>query len=281
VCAISERGAPGPIDVVTPYGFGGFVGTGPGPRFLDDWRAFARERNYVCGFLGLNPVLGLDGCRASTDYVEHQDVYVLDLDLGAHTLWNALSRNRRREIQAFPPAGERLVHDRVRLMAYFESNIGTFLREKGAGGTYSFTAETWRALLEHDDLVLLGVEGPGGDVTAACLFAYTAHCAEAMFTISSPLGPSHAAVLMWAGAAKLAERGIPRLNMGGGVRRDDGVAVFKQRFGARRVGLGALRQVYRPETFAELCRQAGVQAHDRSAYFPPYRAPGAQVVPPP
>jgi hypothetical protein len=97
-----------------------------------------------------------------------------------------------------------------------------------------------------------------------------------MFSISSPAGRQYSAPLIWAGATELATRGITRLNLGGGVRRGDGVAEFKERFSAKRLALGALRQVYRPTLYADLCREAGAaDPADRDGYFPAYRRPGA------
>ena len=69
------------------------------------------------------------------------------------------------------------------------------------------------------------------------------------------------------------------------MRRGDGIAEFKERFGARRLPLGALKQVYRPTVYADLCRDAGVlDPADRTGYFPAYRRPGARAAsgsPPP
>src|SRR4051812_23874008 len=55
VCPIAERGSPGQVDVVTPYGFGGFVGVGVDERAVDAWRHFAEERGYISGYVVLNP----------------------------------------------------------------------------------------------------------------------------------------------------------------------------------------------------------------------------------
>jgi hypothetical protein len=279
VCAFAERGDAPHIDVVTPYGFGGFTGVRAGPGLLDSWRQFAGDRGYVAGYLGLNPELSPDVCRQSPDYAEHNDVYILELDRGLDALRAALSRNRRRQLRAFEARGS-LVRERERLSAYFLANVDAFLQSSGASAAYAFSQSTWRSLLDLEDVFLIGAEGPDGDVVAACLFSHTRHCGEAMFSISSPAGREYAAPLIWAGAAELTARGVQRLNLGGGVRRGDGVAEFKERFGAKRLPLGALRQVYRPAVYAELCRGAGVaDLADPAAYFPAYRRPGARSTP--
>ncbi|SFT33899.1 Acetyltransferase (GNAT) domain-containing protein [Geodermatophilus amargosae] len=278
VCAVAERGMPGEEDVVTPYGFGGLVGTQVDAQVLEDWTRWARERGWVCGYLGLNPLLGSPVLRESGDYAEHNDVYVLDLRQGSRDLFAALSTNRRRQVRAFDKGGVRRIGDGgQRLRTFFLDNVDAFLRERGATSTYAFTRATYEALLDSEDVTFHGVEDRDGQIVAATVLAWTPYCGEYLFGISLPEGRRWSAALLWAGALQLAERDIPYLNLGGGVRRGDGVADFKARFGGSRLPLGALRQVYRPRTYVELCRAAGVEPDDRTGFFPAYRAPDLAV----
>jgi hypothetical protein len=274
VCAIAERGDGNEVDVVTPYGFGGFVGHRSGPALLEDWSRFALERGYVCGYLGLNPVLTPSVCRTAPDYREHNDVYVLELGRGLEALHSGLSSNRRRQLRAVESGTAHISHDRDRLAAFFLAEIDEFLRSSGASSTYEFNAATWRTLLGLDDVLLVGAEGADGDLVAACVFAHTPYCAEYLFGVSRSDGRKYSASLIWAGAALLAERGVPRMNLGGGARRADGIAEFKRRFGGVRLSLGALTQVYRPAEYAALCSAVGRDPADRTGFFPAYRAPG-------
>lgn len=273
VCAIAERGEEGRFDVVTPYGFGGFTGVQVGSRLPEDWAGFARDRGWVCGYLGLNPALAPDVCRQLPDHAEHNDVYVLELERGVDALHAGLSTNRRRQLKAFQDTA--VLEDQDRLAAYFLADVDAFLSSSGASSAYAFTPDTWTALFEVEDVFLLGVEGDDGEVVAACLFASTPHCGEYLFGISRPAGRAYSAPLIWAAATRLAERGVPRLNLGGGVHRGDGIAEFKERFGATKLPLGALRQVYRPSVYTQLCRDAGADPDDRSGFFPAYRRPAA------
>jgi hypothetical protein len=274
VCAVAERGTPGYVDVVTPYGFGGFVGRQVGPAVLEDWARLAQERGWVCGYLGLNPLLVPPVIRHSRDYTEHNEVHVLDLRRGPEALFGALSTNRRRQVRAFERGEARSITDADRLRTFFLGHVDQFLRSRGATPTYAFVEATYDELLEGEDVLLLGVEDRDGQVVSAALFGFTAHCGDYLFGISLPHGQRWSAVMVWMGVVELAARGIPYLNLGGGVRPGDGVAEFKERFGGAPLPLGALKQVYRPHVYAELCRQAGVEADDRSRFFPAYREPG-------
>ncbi len=273
VCAIAERSFGGYLDVVTPYGFGGIVGERVGPDMLADWQRTARDREYVCAYLGLHAELMPAFCRESPDYSVDNDVFVLELDRGEAALRGALSRNRRRQLQAFIDGPARLVEDQDRLAASFRSGIDIFLRSRKASPTYRFSGATWNELLGLDSVFLIGVEGSDGEIAAVHLYAYTPYCAEALFGFSRPGADTYAAPLMWAGAMKLMQYRVPRLNFGGGVRRGDGIALFKERFGAKRLPSGALKEVYRPDTYAVLVRRVGKNPRDRSGYFPAYHLP--------
>ncbi len=271
VCPVAERPWGEHVDAVTPYGFGGFAGRAASTAFLDGWRALARRRGWVCAYVGLNPLFAPPALLDAPRYVEHNNLYVLELDRGVETLRAALSENRRRQLRAAGPPEGWLVEDRGRLAAFFLEHVGPFLAGRGAGAAYAFSRPTLDALLGLDEVILLGA-GAGGRVEAVCVLAHTPHCAEYLFGVSLPEGRGWSAALLWEGAMRLRALGIPRLNLGGGVRRGDGVAEFKVRFGAARLPLGSLREVYRPEVYAALCREAGADPDERGGYFPAFRA---------
>jgi hypothetical protein len=60
VCPFSERTYGGHVDLVTPYGFSGFTGSGSCADFPSHWRPFAQIRRYVCGYIGLHPLFEND-----------------------------------------------------------------------------------------------------------------------------------------------------------------------------------------------------------------------------
>src|SRR5262245_24889516 len=57
VCPLAERTFHGFLDAVTPYGFSGFTGTGFVSEFPAVWNQYMKEREYVCSFITLNPIL--------------------------------------------------------------------------------------------------------------------------------------------------------------------------------------------------------------------------------
>lgn len=270
VCPFAVRSYHGHRDLLTPYGFSGFTGVGSCRGFADHWAAFARAEGYVCGYVGLNPTLPWEPYHAPADLHRHNAVHVLDLTLSEADLIGRMSHGRRQQVRA-TTAGTRLVHDRARLAAFFGEHLTAFLEARQAARIYHLAPATLDALVACDDVLLLGLERDGS-LEAVSMFVWTPHVADFLFNVSTPAGREHSTVLIWQGALRLKALGVPLLNLGGGVRPDDGVATFKARFGGRVLPLAALKQVYDPSVFATLCAGVHADPHDRSGYFPPYQA---------
>lgn len=272
VCPIAERVFDQSTDIVTPYGFSGFVGNGDCPDFPYYWKEFVAQKGYLCGYIGLNPLF------ENSTYVDQQEVcryntlYVLDLTLSIDALFQMLSTNRKRQLKNWCTISKGLVIGGSALTDFFLTNYLEFVRAKKALGVYGFSAKTLSQLLSSKNVFVVGVLGSNG-VEAVSVFGYTPYAAEYLFNVSLPSGRQHSAALIWYAINHLKERNIPRLNLGGGVRENDGVARFKQRFGAKELPLGCVKQVYDSENFAKLCHRAGTDPQDRIGYFPPYRKP--------
>jgi hypothetical protein len=264
VCPLAEREFGGTIDVVSPYGFGGFAASGD---FPSDWGEFARSRDWVCGYVALNPLF----CEADgfADVHVHNRLYVMDL---RGDVRGRLSENRRRQLRDWPSVAATLEHDRERLTDFLLANYADFFARRGAGGATDLSPDTMAAIAALDDVIIVGA-GTGGALESVAVFGHTPHAGDYLFNVSIPGGERHAVHLIWSAVERLRELGVPSLNLGGGVREGDDLAEFKRRFGAAELPLASLRQVYRPDLYERLCREAGVTS-DRSGWFPPYRAGG-------
>jgi hypothetical protein len=272
VVPLAEREYEGAIDVVTPYGMSGFAANGEHPAFLDAWDSFTRERGWVCGYIGLNPLLERSGFSRPDERYTHNEIYVLDLNRDELVLASGLSENRRRQIRAWRDGPFALTRDRTRLAEFVHVHAADFFRSRGASGVYSFTATTWQSLSNAPNVIMLGAEREGA-IVAVTLLAHATRVGDYLFNFSTDDGTEASAPLLWFGALELRALGVTRLNLGGGIRHGDGVASFKQRFGARALPLPALKQVYDPGRYELLCKNAGANPADRSGFFPPYRAP--------
>ena len=273
VCPIAEREFEGHVDIVTPYGFSGFVGTGDCADFPRHWREFAKERGYVCGYIGLNPIFENKTYLDVHELYSYNSIYVLDLMLSDDELFSNLSRNRKRQLKKWERNSGTLVTDKTAIADFFLANYSEFFRRKAATSAYGFQRATLEFLFELENVFLLGA-GRSNRLEVAGLFTCTSGVADALLQVGIADEREHSAALFWHGARYFKALGIPLLNLGGGVRADDSLGWFKERFGGRKMALSCLKQIYDPAIYADLCAQVGGDPEDRTGYFPAYRSSG-------
>lgn len=272
VCPIAERGFGGYLDIVKPFGYSGFVGTGDCPEFPRYWKEFAKQQGYVCGYLGVNPLFENDSYFDQSEVHQHNSVYVLDLTLSRDELFANLSHGRRQQLKDWDKILENIVVERTVLKGFFLSNYHEFLRRKGASSFYIFSEETLSFLADLDNVYLVGVQS-AGKIEAVALNAYTPDEGEGLLYVSLPEGRHHSAAIYWQTITHLKSIGIPLLNLGGSIDEGDGTAQFKRQFGSRKMPLKCLKQIYDAEVYEKLCRQMNADPSEIHGYFPAYRKP--------
>jgi hypothetical protein len=271
VCPLVEREFNGYLDVATPSGLSGFVGIGPWSEIARKWSDFVRERGYVTGYIGLHPLF--EPSDIGRVAVQHNSIYFLDLTMGRDALLRRMDRNRRRELRGWELRKNEFVFDRGAISAFLVAAYEPFMRQMSARSV-RLAPQTLDALSRSERCVAVATAS-AGRIDAAYLFAATRYAGECLINVATPNGRTRATDLMWYGVSTMIDRGVPQLNLGGGAQENDSVAKAKQRFGPHRLPLRSLRQVYRPDVYAELCRQVEVDPTDENAYFPAYRSPAA------
>ena len=272
VCPLSERTFDSYVDIVTPYGFSGFVGNGVRPDFPRYWKEFTKARGYVCGYIALNPIFENSTFFDSVNAYQSNSLYYLDLTLNTGELLANLDRNRKRQLKDWERIREGLILDKVALKEFFITNYEDFITKINASPANRFSNETLSFLCDLENVIMVGA-GRLKSIEAVYVFGYTQYLGDCLFNVPLPEGRHHATTLLWYGVNHLKSLHIPILNLGGGVCEDDAVAGSKQRFGSRRVSFKCLKEVYEPATYDKLCRRVGTNPEDMNGYFPPYRRP--------
>jgi len=264
VCPFAEREFDGYIDILKPFGFSGFVANGDCPEFSHYWKEFVRQKGYICGYLGLDPIFNYGTHFDPDEVFQYDTIHVLDLTPGLDELWANLSTNRKRQLRDWDNIRPNLAIEKSTLTDFFLANYADFFRRKDAARFYFFSRDTLSFLFSLDNVLIVGA--PNSEkVEAVSVFTYTAHVGEYLFNVSLPEGRHHSAALLWYGVNYLKSLQIPLLNMGGSS------AEFKRRFGAKELPLRCLKQVYEPEIYDKLCRRANADPKDMTGYFPAYR----------
>jgi len=272
ICPIAERKFSDYVDILTPYGFSGFVGNGDLPEFSSHWKKFIKNRNYVCGYIGLNPIFDNSTYFNHDEAQQYNNIYILDLTLTEEELLKNLSKNRKRQIKKWQKSGSNYILEKSSLINFFLDNYHDFVLDRKAASVYNFSKETLSFLLNLENILLVGA-GNSNKVEAVSVFGYTPHVGDFLFNISLPEGKQHSVALLWYGITQLKSLNIPIFNFGGGIRENDKLAEFKERFGSQKLPLKCLKEIYNPEIYQKLCQQVNADPNDMTGYFPPYRKP--------
>jgi len=267
-CPIAERRIDDHVDITTPSGFSGFVGTGEWPGFPEIFRQFARGRGYVCGYIALNPLFGDCSYIDEREKFPNTELYVLDLTLGIDVLHRRLSENRRRELRGWTPEPYEL--DRGRLTDFLLANYNQFMEQRGAGNQYRLHPNTLEAICAAPNVLMFGAESDG-DVQVVRVIGYTPFGADDLFRVSTGDGSRHNTALTWCAVHRLIELGVPTYNLGGASQPGDAIAQAKKRFRPEQVTLTGIKQVYDVDAYELLCRRYGRNPSIQPGYFPPYR----------
>jgi hypothetical protein len=267
-CPLIEREIDGLRDIATPYGFSGLTGTGPWPGFARHWQELAASRGYVAGYLAVNALFGDDTYADPATVTVANETFVLDLRDGVDGAWSRLSTNRRRQLRDW--RAEDYDVDGEGLAEFFVAQYPLTMERKEAATRHRFPAETLAALCELRETFLVGARGEGG-LESVSLFGYTPYAGDFVFNAALPGCAHHSVPLIWSAVHLLVERGVPWLNLGGGMSPGDSLADFKSRFGATPLPMRAVKAVYDQAAYEELCRRHGGDPTDRDGFFPAYR----------
>lgn len=272
VCPFAERRHGSALDLVTPRGFSGFSASGAWPGFAARWQAFAAARGAVCGYIAQHPEFGAAELEGPAE--AGPTLYLLDLAAGAAATLARARKGRRRELRAWRARGHRYVDDPAALRDFALGHHAGFMTRVGAAAASRRGDAALRTLIAAPGSLFVGASRDGGAVEAVLLVGATRWGAEGVFNIAAlPGGREHTvALLAWCVEA-LAAQGVPWLNLGGGVRDGDAIAAAKREWNPREARLRRLKHVYRPDEYARLCAQVGVDPASRDGYFPAYYRP--------
>jgi hypothetical protein len=143
------------------------------------------------------------------------------------------------------------------------------MQRAGALAAYGFSAASLQAWALAEEHMVLGAANDQ-DILAAGVFLISGTRAEFHLAASHPEARHLSSWLLAQSITRLKSMGIRTLNMGGGVRRGDGLYLFKQKFGGKEVRLWILKEIYNAITYRAQCELACTS--EQESWFPAYRS---------
>jgi hypothetical protein len=259
----------GPVDAVTPYGYGGPLVLAPGGDVAGAYDAWCRARGVMSTFAVLHPLLPVATAGFRMTPLGGTVAWALDGDLeaGMHAHHRRLVRRARAgglEASATPAPA-----DLGTFVAVYEETM----RRAGAAPFYFFGAPYWEALLRDVPLVRIDVTGEDGLAASVLgmgrpplLHYHLGGNTEA----GRKAGASQLALLSLARWGQ--QHGFTTLHLGGGVGgRADSLLEYKRRFAPGGLVPSAIGKAV--HDVPAYLRAAGADAVDWDGFFPAYREP--------
>ena len=266
-----------PVDLVTPYGYGGPVAIGPAPpvaAFAEAYGDWCRGQGAVSTFAVFHPLFA-NAEQAPGFHVQPiGDTIAWPLQAGADLL-AGMHRHHRRMARRALNAGAEVrvtVPRELEALAGFRELYAQTMRRAGADPFYFFAEPYWAALVAgvplitvevwHDGAQLAGVLGLTGP-------PWLHYHLGAGSDAGRALGASHLALYSLARWGQ--EQGYELLHLGGGVGgRRDSLFTYKERFAPGSERAAAIgKAVHDPDRYRALTGQDEI-SYD--GFFPAYRA---------
>jgi serine/alanine adding enzyme len=259
-----------PVDVVTPYGYGGPAGE-PRDEFPAAYEAWCARRGVVSSFAVFHPLLRNAGapfrCTPLAGTVAWDLRGEADLLAGMH-------KHHRRLVRRAQRAGyDVTVEPRPGGLGEFVAIYERTMERQGAAPFYFFPRSYWEALARDVSLVRVDVRA-GGELVASVLGMgeppWLHYHLGAAADAARGTGASHLALLALAEWAR--RGGYETLHLGGGVGgRADSLLEYKLRFAPDGLVASEIGKAVHDE--AAYLRLSGADAIDWDGFFPAYRQP--------
>lgn len=267
-----------PVDLTTPYGYGGPLALGEDPplaEFASAYSEWCGERGAVSTFVAYHPLHGNASYAEETGFRASPMAGTIAWPLADRDLAARMHRHHRRSVRRAEAAGleVRVTVGPAELEAFVAIYEET-MRRAGAAAFYLFPAAYWHALVDRVPLVRVDVVAPGGQLAASVLGMgeppWLHYHLGGSTDDGRGAGASHLALLSLARWG--AENGYTTLHLGGGVGgREDSLFEFKLRFAPEdgRVPAALGKAVHDIDAYRRLTGMAQVDWH---GFFPAYRA---------
>jgi len=263
VCPIAERSYQGTLDVYSPYGFGGFVGSGVLTGLRNAWSLFAQGRGYVASYLMQHPVLTPpDISQLWNDGVAtDRTAFIVDLKCSEEERWRRVSARKRADLRKWIQTARPEV-DQIALADAFFTLYPAFTRRREMVPLYNFSETALRELASLPQVFFVGVRDDEGGVCCVALMSATKECGDYLFMAATSAGDVNGSGVLWLGLQELTERGVVACNLGGGIQEGDGVGEMKRRLGGRAQPLSGIKEVFDMDRYHAVCDAAGRPRND-------------------
>lgn len=272
ICTLQQREYEKSLDILSPYGNGGFISLGNIDGFYDDWKNFLCDSGFVAAYIALNPLASESPSWPSHTLFQQNTAYFFDLTIGEDRLHRVVTAAQKQRPERWLKSGWQLNENQAMLRDRFLMLYPKFIEHVSAAPVYRFSTNVLNKLIDMRGAYLIGLE-KDSEVISVHLYLSSPYAADWFLHASIPGVRADSRVILWRAMRRFAAKNVNWFWLGSGVSDGDSIARFKAGLGAQSRPLISLKQVVDKERYIHLCRRAGVSSKV-DGYFPPYHAPG-------
>ncbi|MBQ9756841.1 MAG: GNAT family N-acetyltransferase [Clostridia bacterium] len=269
------------FDIVTPYGYGGFIIEGENVRQLkEEYEQFCKKEHIVSEFVRFHPILeNWNGLDSVYDIVRLGNTVFMDTS-APETIWQNLTSKNRNMIRKAQKEGLKVFWGRdPQIIEQFIQIYNETMDKDSANDYYYFDKDFYESIsedLKHNALWFYSVKDD--EIAAISIFLFCNgqmhyHLSGSKRKFSS-LAPTN--LLLYEAAVWASKNGYKTLHLGGGVgAAEDSLYKFKKAFNRNEDSAFCIgRKIFDNDTYQKLVdfRSEENSFDNNSSFFPLYRA---------
>ena len=261
------------VDIYTPNGYSGIItnfNIDSNPNIVDKVFEYFKEQGFITYFAMQHPLFKLSNNieKWNDTIYEYRDLYVIDLNLDLKQLWENISKTYRYEIRK----NEKLIkiirkkdNDMIDIL---KSLYDMTIKRVKANDIYYYSKDDFKEMLKINNVEIIAVLLKN-KIKAISVFIYDNDIAEYFINAAEEDGKTFTKNIIWEAIKIFKENGLKYINLGGGIKDNDGLSFFKKHIGGKEIRNQVIRKVIDDNKYKELCEKFDVKYKD-SGYFPPY-----------
>lgn len=271
------------FDIVTPYGYGGWLVEGMNFKILkSEYEAFCVRENIISEFVRFNPLLeNWNGLEEIYEIIHLGDTVYINT-ISEELIWQNISSKNRNVIRKAQKSGLKVYWGRdPEIIKPFMEIYNATMDKDSASDYYYFDALFYKSVLEDlkQNAMWFYAKTAEGEIAAIAIFLF---CNSKMhYHLSASrreyqnLAPTN--LILYEAAVWAANHGYERLHLGGGVgSAHDSLYKFKKAFNRRNdTEFWIGREVFAQEMYENLINERRLLDEEfnvNTSFFPIYRS---------
>lgn len=267
------------FDLVSPYGYPGFICNNFSPQYIEkkiaEFDVFCKNNQIITSFIRLHPANNYIFSENDRLFqLLHGKIVFFSLNKKYDDLYGNYSSNHKRGIKKLQKQGFRIKIGNAEDIDSFMKIYNQTMDRLEAKEYYYFNKEYYQELMENEKCDLIFIESPDGTLCSSALFLFSQKFIQYHLggTLNEFLKDAPIKMIFDHIINQYSENDL-KINLGGGLGgNEDNLFRFKEGFSDQKIKFSTLRIIHDQEKYNNLTSNySKEERNDLSGFFPLYR----------